>query len=264
MATPSQFDVIEALNCLLRAENQGRPSATVPFQDNGVTLQKVVVFWDCPVHGPNGKHRQEDRREFRVETWRHEPAEGTGGQKSFKGPSTCPGRPCYKTTMHEFLAPCSTSTQSPSILACFLAHGHGHLHASTASQPARDRASALRLTALRLTKLQLTDLRLTGLQVSALRLAALPRSIPQLAWLQLNTLQLTAMRKQVWLKVMAVLCRMRLELQRLNYWSKEHCVRRQRTKKISSPILPEGVHPSKVHEPEVILMMKMMIMMVIN
>ena len=95
------------------------------------------------------------------------------------------------------------------------------------SQPIRNGASeraTAYCAALCLTDLQWTDLRLTGLQLSALRLAALPRIILQLAWLQLTTLRLTALRKQVWLKVMAALCSMRLELQRLNYWSEEHCV----------------------------------------
>ena len=69
MATPSQFELIEALNCLLRAENQGRPNDRVSLQDDGVTLQKVTVFWDCLVHGLNKKHHQEDRQEFCVEPW---------------------------------------------------------------------------------------------------------------------------------------------------------------------------------------------------
>ena len=135
------------------------------------------------------------------------------------------------------------------------------------SQPIRKGASesaAADCAALRLTELRLTDLRLSGLRLFALRLAALPRIILQLARLQLTTLQLTTLRKQVWLKVMAVLCRgLFLELQRHNYWSKEPCV--QRLTKISPQSPPKGLHPSKVHEPEVIVMMiLMMIMMVLN
>ena len=88
-------------------------------------------------------------------------------------------------------------------------------------QPIRDGASeraTADCAALRLTELRWTDLRLTGLQLSALGLAALPRITLQLAWLQLTTLRLTALRKHLWLKVIAVLCSMCLELQRLSYW----------------------------------------------
>ena len=62
---------------------------------------------------------------------------------------------------------------------------------------------------------RLTDLRLTGLRLLA----------PQLAWLELTTLRLATLCKQVWLKILAVLCRgLFLELQRHNYWSREPCV----------------------------------------
>ena len=55
MATPSQVEANEALTRLLKAKNQERLDATVSLQDDGGTLQKVAVFWDCPVHGRNRK-----------------------------------------------------------------------------------------------------------------------------------------------------------------------------------------------------------------
>ena len=57
MATPSQVEANEALTRLLGAENQERLDATVSLQDDGGTLQKVTVFWECPdpMHGRDRK-----------------------------------------------------------------------------------------------------------------------------------------------------------------------------------------------------------------